>query len=158
MQDLPKKRLTPQQARQKMESFCAYRERCHKEVKDKLYGYGLYPSEVDQIVVYLIEQNFLNEERFAMAYVSGKFRIKGWGRQRIERELKLRQISPYLIRKAMEQIDGDEYESTLKKLAEKKWKLMTERDSLKKRQKLMRFLVSKGYKLNEVTELIRNWK
>lgn len=144
-----KKRLTPHQAFVKLQSWCAYRERSHYEVRNKLYEHGLYTKEVDEVVVKLIEQNFLNEERYAMAFVSGKFRIKGWGKARIIRELKAHKIGDYLIRKAMKQIEDEDYDKTLKTLAAKKWKLLNERDSLKKMAKVMRFLVSKGYSMEE---------
>lgn len=140
-----KKRLTPQQAFVKLQSWCAYRERSHYEVKNKLYSHGLYSSEVDQVMVKLIEQNFLNEERYAMAFVSGKFRIKGWGKKRIERELKAQKIGDYLIRKAMKQIEDGDYEKTLNTLAKKKWDMVKDRESLKKMGKVVKFLMSKGY-------------
>src|SRR5690348_16156641 len=142
-------RLTPQQAFVKLQSFCAYRERSHYEVKNKLYSYGLYSADVDQVMVKLIEQNFLNEERYALAFVTGKFRIKGWGKKRIERELRNQHISDYLIRKAMKQIEDADYQKTLTTLARNKWNMVKDRESLKKMNKVLRFLVSKGHSIEE---------
>jgi regulatory protein len=160
--DIKSKRLTPNQAFIKLQAYCAYRERSHKEVKDKLYAYGLFKTDVEQITSKLIEQNFLNEERYAMAYVTGKYNIKGWGKNRIERELKAHFISPYLIKKAMQQIGIDEYNEKLQKLAIKKWKMVRDKSDLKKMDKVLRYLVGKGYRLEEsknaVQELNRNKK
>jgi regulatory protein len=152
------RRLTPQQALVKMQSFCAYRERSHYEARNKLYSFGLYSKDVDQVMVQLIEQNFINEERYAMAYVSGKFRMKGWGKKRIERELKAHHISEYLIRKAMKQIEDGEYEKTLRTLAEKKWRMSKDTNVLKKMSKVMRFLVSKGYSMEESSAAVQQLK
>lgn len=162
--DFEKKKikLTPTQARKKLEWYCAYQERCHSEVKEKLYGYGLFPNEVDQIVAYLITENFLNEERFAEAYASGKFRIKHWGKIKIKQGLKQRHISDYCIKKALNAIDGDEYFEVLKKVAEKKNKSIKEikgttksqKDYLKK-MKLISYLLSRGFENDLVNEAIK---
>jgi regulatory protein len=118
----PKKKLTPQQALIKAQQTCAYQERCQQEMRDKLYEWGLYPNEVENIIADLISENFLNEERFAKAYAGGKFRIKKWGKVKIKIELKKRKISDYCIRKAMEEIPDKEYIAALKQLIEKKIK------------------------------------
>jgi regulatory protein len=151
-----RKKLTPHQAFVKLQTWCAYRERSHHEVRNKLYEYGLYTKEIDEIVVKLIEHNFLNEERYALAFVSGKFRIKSWGKSRIVRELKAQKISDYLIRKAMKQIEDVDYEKTLNTLAQKKWNTLKEKNSLKKMSKVLRFLVSKGYSMEESREAVKS--
>ncbi len=162
--DFEKKKikLTPTQARKKLEWYCAYQERCHSEVKEKLYGYGLFPNEVDQIVAYLITENFLNEERFAEAYASGKFRIKNWGKNKIKQGLKQRHISDYCIKKALNSIDGDEYYEVLKKVAEKKSKSLKEVKGLSKSQKeyqkkmkLIQYLLSRGFESDLVSEVVK---
>ena len=91
--------FTPQQALQKIKHYCAYQERCHSEVKEKLYGVGLRKNEVDEIISTLIEENYLNEERFAIQFAGGHFRIKNWGRVKIKYELKQKQVSDYCIKK-----------------------------------------------------------
>ena len=100
--------------------YCRYQERCHQEVRNKLYELGCTTHEVEQQLTRLIEANALNEERFARAFAGGKFRMKQWGREKIKQQLKLRKISDYCIRKAMTEIDENEYEKTLRKLAYKK--------------------------------------
>lgn len=162
--DFEKKKikLTPTQARKKLEWYCAYQERCHSEVKEKLYNYGLFPNEVDQIVAYLITENFLNEERFAEAYASGKFRIKHWGKIKIKQGLKQRHISDYCIKKALNAIDVEEYFEVLKKVAEKKFKSIKETKGVSKSQKeyqkkmkLMSYLLSRGFENDLVSEVVK---
>ncbi len=101
-------RVTPQQALPKIKQFCAYQERCHSEVKDKLYGYGLSKNDVEELLSKLVEDNFLNEERFAIAFAGGKFRIKQWGRIKIRYELRQKQVSDYCVKKALASIDDDD--------------------------------------------------
>ena len=96
--------------------YCAYQERSHAEVKEKLYSFGLRSSEVDELMARLIGDNFLNEERFAIAYAGGKFRMKQWGRQKIRHALKAKGISDYCIRKGLASIDVGDYERVLEKL------------------------------------------
>ncbi|MFT5513699.1 MAG: regulatory protein [Bacteroidia bacterium] len=103
-----------------IQKFCAYQERCHKEVRNRLYEYGLYPDEVEELIANLIESNFINEERFAKAYARGKFNAKKWGRLKIVAELKRRQISEYCIRKSLEEINDDDYINTLNVLINRK--------------------------------------
>lgn len=148
-------RYTPSQARLKMESWCAYQERSHYEVKEKLYGYGLYSGDVNDILSYLIQNNFLNEERFATAYVSGKFRIKGWGRNKIKQGLKLKKVSEANIRIGLKQIDAEEYDQKLQQLAEKKNRTITEKNILKRKYKLSAYLVGKGYESDLVNETVK---
>lgn len=100
--------------------YCKYQERCHSEVRNKLYELGLYKEDVEWHISNLISEGALNEERFAIAFACGKFRMKQWGKEKIRQQLKLRKISEYCIKKALAEIDGYEYEATLKKLVEKK--------------------------------------
>lgn len=139
-------RLTLHEATPKIKAYCAYQERCHNEVKQKLYGYGLYTREVDQLMAMLIEENYLNEERFARMFAGGKFRMKAWGRIKITQELKRRKISPYLIRVAMKEIDPDVYQQRLSQLAEKKWASLKGK-KIEKTAKTTQFLMQKGFEL-----------
>ncbi len=118
---LPQKSLTKEQAYQKLKHYCAYQDRCHSEVKTKAYLFGLRKPEVEELTSKLIEENCLNEERFAKAFAGGKFRIKQWGRIKIKTELKNKQISHYCIAEAMDEIDDIKYKQTLHKLAVKRW-------------------------------------
>lgn len=140
------------EAKQKIEAFCAYQERCDQEVRLKLQSWFLYQEDIDILISDLISNNFLNEERFAEAYVSGKFRIKKWGRIKIVQHLKQKRISEYSIKKAIATIDADEYFNTLKALAETK-KISGSNDWDKK-IKLKRYLASKGYELDLIHEII----
>ena len=115
------KRLTKEQAFQKLKYYCAYQERSHDEVKQKLYGFGLHRQQVKESISQLIEEDCLNEERFANAFAGGKFRTKQWGRVKIEYELKQKKVSSYCIRIGLEQIDEAAYRKTLDLLARKKW-------------------------------------
>lgn len=138
------------EAKQKIESFCAYQERCDFEVRQKLFSWNLVPEDVDILISDLITNNFLNEERFAEAYVSGKFRIKKWGRIKIRQQLKLKKISAYSINKGMTIIDDEEYIQTARDLVESKSRLIKSKNKWDKINKLKRYLSSKGYE----TELI----
>jgi regulatory protein len=126
-------------------SWCAYQERCQQEVRDKLYEWGLWPDAVENIIAELITQNFLNEERFAKAYAGGKFRIKKWGRIKIKLELKKRKISDYCIRKAMTEIDEDDYRKTLKKVLEDYSKKLKEKHPLKRKYRIANYARSRGF-------------
>jgi len=150
-------KFTPQQALPKAKHYCAYQERSHSEVKDKLYGFGLNTKEVDQILSTLIEENYLNEERFAIQFAGGHFRTKKWGRIKITHALKQKQVSPYCIKKALKQIDEDEYLKTLQKLYEEKLKtLKSERNIFVKKRKLQDHLLQKGFESDLIRELINS--
>ena len=133
--------------------FCSYRDRSQKEVEDKLQEMRMIPEAREQIVIQLMQEGFLNEERFARSFVRGKFRIKKWGRIRIKQELKLKQISEPIIRLAMQEIDEKTYFSTLCGLAEKKLNSLQESDKYKLRKKLSDHLLRKGYEANLVFEV-----
>src|SRR3569623_1691415 len=132
--DQPKKSkiFEEKTALQKAEHYCAYQERSQQEVRDNLYEWGQYPSVVENIISRLIEGNFLNEERFAKAYALGKFRQKGWGRIKIKQGLKFKKVPDVLIRKALQQIDGDDYEKMLTGTLIRKAKSLTEKDPFKR--------------------------
>ncbi len=141
-------------ATEKLKKYCAYQERCHQEVLDKLYKLGLYKSEVDQVVVNLLQENFLNEERFAEAFVSGKFRIKKWGRTKIIGHLKQKRISEYCIKKGLKQIDESDYLTTLDYWIERKMRESTETDTFKKKGKVAVFAIQKGFESYLVWEVL----
>jgi regulatory protein len=149
------KKYTPRQALLKMMNYCAYRERSHQEVRDKLYAYGLYKNEVENIIAELINNNYLNEERFAESYVSGHFNIKKWGKKKILQGLKQKNTSAYLVDKAINSIDDEDYKKTLKDLLLKKIKLLkNEKNTQIKKQKAARYVINKGYEPELVFELL----
>ena len=137
-----------------MENFCAYQERCHNEVAQKLYDLHMIPEAREKITLHLLQHNFLNEERFSKAFARGKFSIKNWGRIRIVNELKFRNISPYNIKTALNEIDEDAYLKTLQKIAEKKAAVIKEPNAFKKRSKLLTYLSSKGYESELIYEVV----
>src|SRR5690606_26353382 len=115
-----KKILTPRQARLKAESYCAYQERSQQEMRDKLYTWGLHEEDVENVIANLIADNFLNDERFAVAYCTGKLRMKGWGKIKIKQGLKAKKLSEQWIKIAYKQIEPDEYEPLLEHIIDKK--------------------------------------
>ncbi|RZJ68548.1 MAG: RecX family transcriptional regulator [Flavobacterium sp.] len=150
------KTYTVLEATQKLEHYCAYQERCHDEVVAKLRSMSMIQQAVDAIVVHLIQHNFLNEERFAIAFARGKHRIKHWGKVRITNELKHRHISQRNIATALKEITPDEYYATFHSTAQKHWETLPERDTLKKRKKFCDFLLRKGFESNLVYEKMKD--
>ncbi|MFH6603345.1 regulatory protein RecX [Maribacter algicola] len=152
-------KFTFKEALKKLERYCAYQERCHIEVRNKLWELGIRNDEIDQIVVHLINNDYLNEERFAKTFVHGKFSIKKWGRNRIINELEQRKISKYNIASALEEIHEDAYLKSFHLLAEKKWESLASNDLLKRKKKLADYLFYRGWesdlvyaKINELTK------
>lgn len=152
-------RLTPDQAFQKAKHYCAYQERGHQEVKEKLYSFGLRSGEVDDCLARLIEENYLNEERFAVQFAGGRFRMKQWGRVKIRYELKQRQVGDYNIKKGLAAIDPEDYARTLTRLAESKWEeLRKEPQEFIRRRKLHEYLLQKGYETDLVQVAVKEIK
>lgn len=139
----------------KAEHFCAYQERAQQEVRDKLYDWGLWPDAVENIIVQLIAGNFLNEERFAKAYVQGKFKQKSWGRIKIKQGLKLKKIPDGLLKKALLTIDGNEYLDMLSKVLQKKAALLNEKDPYRRRYKLQQYAMSRGYESDLIADILK---
>lgn len=142
-------------ALQKAANWCAFQERSQQEMRDKLYEWQMKPNEVEEIISTLIAENFLNEERFAFAYVSGKFKIKKWGKFKIKQGLKLKRVPESIIKKAINSIDEDEYLETLRILLEKKQALEREKNVLKRQLKLVNYLQSKGYEKDLIFLLLK---
>jgi regulatory protein len=148
-------KLSKEQALPKIKQYCTYQERCHAEVKEKLYAFGLYKKDVEQLMSQLIEENYLNEERFAIQYAGGKFRMNQWGRIKIKYALKQKQVSDYCIKKALKEINESDYKKTLQKLAEQKLKtLKGEKNIFIKKRKLQDYLLQKGYEGELVREVV----
>ncbi|MCM4160519.1 regulatory protein RecX [Antarcticibacterium flavum] len=148
------KSYTVKEATIKLMQYCAYRDRSHKEVEEKLREMRMIPAAQEQIIIQLMQEDFLNEERFARNFVRGKFRIKKWGRIKIKQELKAREISAPIIKLAFSEIEEKDYQKTLYEVAEKKLRLIKESDPFKKRKKLADFLLRKGYESNFVYEAV----
>ena len=151
--------MSKEQALQKLRHYCSYQERCHAEVKEKLYSFGLYKQTVEECISQLIEENYLNEERFAIQFAGGKFRIKHWGRQKIKQTLKLKRVSDYCIRKAIQEIDEEQYSKTLSKLAAQKWRTIKGAGITRfvKTQKTTTYLLQKGFEPELIRRAMKCW-
>lgn len=152
---MDKKYLTKEQALQKLRQYCGYQERSHYEVQQKLWDLGVRRAEHDEILSTLIEENYLNEERFAVQFASGKFRMKEWGRKKIYYALKEKKVSEYSIKKAMKEIDEDDYLKTLARLAEKKYASLKGEQYLVRRKKTMDYLLQKGFEPELVSSALK---
>jgi len=138
--------------------YCQYQERCQKEVRNKLYENGAHKSEVEELLMELINLKLLDEERYARSFARGKFRIKNWGRRKIVYELKQNQISDYCINKGLGEIDEDEYLQTLVRLTERKMSdILKDKNIFTRRAKLQRYLSQKGYEHELVAEMLKKF-
>lgn len=155
---MSKESFTLEEATRKLESYCAYQDRCHKEVVKKLKDMGMIPLAIDTILSHLIKENYLNEERFARSFARGKFNIKKWGKRRIVAELKLREISKYNIQSALKEIDESQYLITFNDLAIKRLEQIKDTNKQKKKKKLADYLLYRGWEnhlvYDKVNELI----
>lgn len=150
----PKNSFSVDEATRKLEGYCAYQDRCHKEVISKLREMNMIPQAIDLIVGHLIQENFLNEERFARSFARGKFKIKKWGKNRIVNELKHRDISKYNITMALKEIESKEYLNTFNVLAKKRLSEIREKDLQKRRKKLADYLLYRGWESGMVYEKV----
>jgi regulatory protein len=147
------KRITdPHQAYLKARGYCAYQERSQQEVRDKLYEWGMWKEAVEDIIVKLIDANFLNEERFAIAFAGGKFRIKKWGKIKIRQALKQKGTSDYCIKKGLAAIDYDDYLNTLKEILNQKSKSTKSKNPLQRKYKIAQYAMSRGFESNLIWE------
>lgn len=146
--------FTPAQQLEKMRKYCAYQERSHQQVRDRLYEAGLHPEAVEEIIAALITENFLNEERFARAYARGKFRMNGWGRVKIVHGLKQHRVHPNGIRAALTEISDEEYLATLLELLRQKNRLVREKHPVRRKLALMRFAAQRGFESELVNSVL----
>lgn len=147
--------ITVAQATAKLEYYCAYQERCHKEVTQKLKTLGMVPPAIDHIIGHLLQENYLNETRFAQTFARSKFNQKQWGKNRITQELKARDISTYNIKIALKEINPQAYLQTLENLAEKKAASFQEGSPQKNRKKLTNYLLYRGWESHLVYEQVK---
>jgi len=148
------KTYTVDEAKRKLEFYCAYQDRSHYEVEKKLREMRMIPDAIDNIVMHLMNENFLNEERFARSFARGKFKFKQWGKQKIIQGLKRQYIHQNLIDKALEEIDDQAYIITLKKLIDKKKREYNNKSGYELKQKISRYLNQKGYRYDEFADLL----
>ena len=157
MKQSEKSQHAVKQAKLKAARFCAYRERTQQEVRDKLYQYGLHEEQVEELISDLITEGFINEERFAKAYAGGKFRLKKWGKLKIQRGLEQHGLTTYCISKGLESLEHDDYEATLSSLTEQKWQRLQEPDVFVKKHKTATYLIGKGYEPELVWTLLERY-
>jgi len=143
-------------AKMKAEAYCAYQERSQQEVRDKLYSWGLHKADVEAVIADLIADNFLNEERFALAYASGRFRMKGWGRYKIKQGLVQKSVSPPLIRAALSSLNEHEYREKLLTILGAKARLEKEKQPYKRKNKLFQYALGRGYESELILELLND--
>jgi len=148
------KSLTSKEAKLKAAHYCAYQERSQKEVRNKLYEYGLYKDEVEEIISDLVVEGYINEERFARAYVGGKFRMKKWGRIKILQGLKQHNISNYCLNKGLEEIDEDDYRATIQSLIDKKADTLESFEGYSLKKKLVSYMTQKGFEPQLIWEML----
>lgn len=149
------KKLTPSEAKQKIYRYCAYQERAHLEVRNKLYEYGLFKNDVEEIISDLITEGFLNEERFAKAFAGGKFRMKQWGRIKIIHELEAKGLTKNCIALGLKEIEQEHYFKTLKELLVKKSKQLQETNVFVLRDKLAKYAIQKGFEPDLVWPVLK---
>ncbi len=147
--------MTRKEAKLKLANYCAYQERSQKEVRNKLYETGLYQDEIEEIISELISENFLNEERFAKAFIGGKFRIKKWGRNKILMAIRQYDISDYCIKKGLQEIDSDDYNNTMEQIIIAKNKGLSEDNIFVRRNKLAKYAMSKGFEAELVWNFLK---
>jgi len=151
-----RKSLTNEQALQKLRFYCRYQQRCQSEVKEKLFELSINKKEHDQLIAELIKENCLNDDRFAAAFVSGRFKMKQWGRKKIEKGLREKRISDEITRKALEQINKKEYITVLNKLAKERYASLKQEQYLIRKKKTMDYLIQKGYETDLVRDVMNN--
>ena len=150
------KSYTVAQAQKKLEYYCAYQERCHKEVIAKLKTLGMIPSVIDKIISELIKANYLNETRFTQSFVRGKFRIKKWGKNRILQELKVRDISSFNIKLGMKEISDDNYQKTFYELFEKRRREVKQLTKTEQKKKIFSYMSYRGWENSKIYEALRD--
>ncbi len=148
------KYYTPEQSFQKLKQYCAYQERSHYEAKEKLYSFGLHKTDVEPILSKLIEEDYLNEERYAILFAGGHFRSKKWGRVKINAALQQKNVSSYNIKKALKVIDEATYRKCLLQLASTKWNSIKSEQWISRMAKTTNFLLQKGYESNLIQDAI----
>lgn len=147
--------MTRKEAKLKLANYCAYQERSQKEVRNKLYETGLYQDEIEEIISELISENFLNEERFAKAFIGGKFRIKKWGRNKILMAIRQYDISDYCINNGLQEIDPEEYNNTMEQIIIAKNNGLSEKNIFVRRNKLAKYAISRGFEAELVWDFLK---
>ncbi|MDW9380301.1 regulatory protein RecX [Chryseobacterium sp. JV558] len=150
---MEKKSYTFEEIKQKLVNYCVYQDRCHAEVEQKMREFLLIDEAKEEIILYLLQENYLNEERFARSYIRGKFYIKHWGRTKIKMNLKQKQISERLINSCFDEIDDSDYEKTIRKIFEGYYSKQTGLKEYQKKTKTIKYLMSKGFEYEKIIDI-----
>lgn len=153
---MEKKSYTFEEIKQKLVNYCVYQDRCHAEVEQKMRDFLLIPEAKDEIFLYLMKENYLNEERFTRSYIRGKFYIKNWGKNKIKMNLKMKGVTDKLISSSMDEIDDSDYEKTIARLFQNYYSTQKGLKDYQKKSKTIKHLLSKGYEYEAILELINN--
>ncbi len=149
-----KKSYTFLEIKQKMVNYCVYQDRCHQEVEQKMWDFLLIPEAKEEILLYLMRENYLNEERFTRSYIRGKFYMKSWGRNKIKNHLKFKDVPEKLINSCFNEIDNDDYHKTLHKLYADYYGKVKDSQPYQKKSKTIKYLLGKGFEYEEIKEII----
>jgi len=152
-----KKRLTKEQALQKLRFYCRYQQRCQSELKEKLFELGINKKDHDELLAELIRENCVSDEKFAVAFVSGRFKMKQWGRRKIQKGLKEKRVSEEIAQRALQQINKKEYTAILNKLAKERYAFLKNEQYLVRKKKTMNYLIQKGYEVDLIKDAIKNF-
>lgn len=147
-----KKSYTFPEIKQKMAAYCSYQDRCHQEVEQKMRDFLLIPEAKDEILLYLMKENYLNEERFTRSYIRGKFYIKSWGRNKIRQHLKFKGVPEKLINQCFDEIDDSDYDKTLRKIYENYYSRQSGKEYQKK-SKTVKYLLGRGFEYEEINKV-----
>lgn len=148
-------KLSQEIAFEKLKRYCAYQDRCHQEVRTKLIALKIYGDDLEEIIMALIKDDYLNEERFAQSFARGKFRLKKWGKNKIKQHLYAKHISAYCIKKGMEEIDDEDYLETLRALMHKKIEQRPELEKLIRKDKAIKYAVSRGFESGLIFKVVK---
>ena len=151
-----RKTLTKEQVLQKLRFYCRYQQRCESEIRQKLFELGVNKKDHDALTIELIKENFVNEERFAVAFASGRFKMKQWGRRKIQKGLKEKRVSDEIAEKALGQINKEEYMTVLNRLAEERYASLKHEQYLVRQKKTMDYLIQKGYEVDLIKEALND--
>ena len=152
-----KKRLTKEQALQKLRFYCRYQQRCQSELKEKLFELGINKKNHHELMSELVKENCVSDERFAMAFASGRFKMKQWGRKKIQKGLNEKRVGNEIAQKALEQINKKEYMTVLNKLAKERYASLKHEQYLVRKKKTMDYLIQKGYEVDLIKDAINNF-
>ncbi|WP_410492537.1 regulatory protein RecX [Chryseobacterium sp. 52] len=149
---MEKKSFTFDEIKLKLVNYCVYQDRCHAEVEQKMREFLLIEEAKDEIILYLLKENYLNEERFTRSYIRGKFYIKHWGRNKIKMNLKQKQITEKLINNCFDEIDESDYDKMIRKIFEDYSSKQKGLQEYQKKSKTIKYLMSRGFEYEKIAE------